>query len=128
MVRAVEVGYVQSLIGEEAWRLQQALDGGERVVVGLNRFTSDAPVPEPELYEPDPAMLRRQLDRLAEVKRARDDDRVRETLGVLREGAAREDVNLMAPLVDCANAYCTVGEIVAVLKDIWGEFRQPVVL
>jgi methylmalonyl-CoA mutase N-terminal domain/subunit len=127
MARAVEEGYVQSLIGDEAWRLQAAVEAGERPVVGVNRFATDAPVPEAELYEPDDETLRRQLARLAGMKGERDGESVASSLRALRAAAETDDVNLMGPLVDCANAYCTVGEIVAELKDVWGEFRQPVV-
>ena len=69
----------------------------------------------------------RQLERLAEVKRTRSDGDVRATLGALRAAATRDDDNLMPRLVDCAKAYCTVGEMVDVLKDEWGEFQQPAV-
>ena len=85
MARAVEEGYVQRLIGDEAWRLQAAVEGGERPVVGVNRFAGDAPVPEAELYEPDEETLRRQLARLAGGEgRAR-----RRVGGFLAAGAAR---------------------------------------
>jgi len=127
MAQAVEEGYVQSLIGDEAWRLQASIESGERPVVGVNRFVTDAPVPEAELYEPDEETLERQLARLAAVKAERDGERVAGSLRALRAAAERDDVNLMGPLVDCASSYCTVGEIVAELKDVWGEFRQPVV-
>jgi methylmalonyl-CoA mutase, N-terminal domain len=125
MARAVEEGYIQRLIGEEAYRLQRAVEAGESVIVGVNRFTTDEPVPETEMYELDEAGLRAQLERLAEVKRERDDSRVRAALAELARGAHSDGVNLMGPLVDCAHAYCTVGEMVGVLKDAWGEFRQP---
>ena len=61
------------------------------------------------------------------MKGERDGESVASSLRALRAAAETDDVNLMGPLVDCANAYCTVGEMVAVLKDVWGEFRQPVV-
>jgi methylmalonyl-CoA mutase, N-terminal domain len=61
------------------------------------------------------------------VKRSRSDAHVRTTLETLGKAAAQDDVNLMPLLVDCAKAYCTVGEMVGVLKDEWGEFQQPAV-
>ena len=66
---------------------------------------------------------RRQLERLAEVKRTREAAEVRRTLDELGRAARVDDENLMPLLVDCAHAYCTVGEIVDVLKGAWGEFR-----
>ncbi len=127
MVRGVEDGYVQRLIADEAYDLQRKLESGERPVVGLNMFQTDEHAPEVEGYEMDEENRARQLDRLAEVKRTREDAEVRRTLGELGEGARRSDVNLMPALIACAHAYCTVGEMVAVLKDAWGEFRQPAV-
>jgi methylmalonyl-CoA mutase N-terminal domain/subunit len=127
MVRGVEDGYVQHLIAEEAMAVQQALEGGERKVVGVNCFQTDEPPPEPEAYEPDADGRLRQLERLAEVRRTRDGAAVRRTLDALAAAAGAGDVNLMHPLIDCAHAYCSVGEMVDVLKGEWGEFRQPAV-
>jgi methylmalonyl-CoA mutase, N-terminal domain len=61
------------------------------------------------------------------VKRTRDGSEVSRTLEALGAASRRDDVNLMHPLIECALAYCTVGEMVSVLKDEWGEFRQPAV-
>jgi methylmalonyl-CoA mutase, N-terminal domain len=127
MVRGVEDGYVQRLIADEAFDQQHAVESGERKVVGVNCFTVDEPPPEPEGYEMDAAGRARQLERLAEVKRTRDGSEVSRTLEALGAASRRDDVNLMHPLIECALAYCTVGEMVSVLKDEWGEFRQPAV-
>jgi methylmalonyl-CoA mutase, N-terminal domain len=127
MVKAVEEGYLHGLIAEEAFQVHQAVASGERTIVGLNRFLTDEDPPEVEGYELDEQGRTRQLERLAHVKRWRSDADVRATLEALGKGAARHDVNLMPLLVDCAKAYCTVGEMVGVLKDEWGEFQQPAV-
>ncbi|MBV9870446.1 MAG: methylmalonyl-CoA mutase [Frankiaceae bacterium] len=127
MVEAVEQGYLHSLIADEAFRVQQALDSGDRAVVGLNKFATGEPPPEVEGFELDEGGRRRQLERLAEVKRTRSAADVTATLGALEKAAATDDENLMPLLVDCAKAYCTVGEMVDVLKSQWGEFQQPVV-
>jgi methylmalonyl-CoA mutase N-terminal domain/subunit len=127
MVDAVEQGYLHSLIADEAFRVQRALDTGERKVVGVNMFATDDAPPEVEGFELDEAGRQRQLERLAEVKRTRSSADVAATLGALEKAAAQDDENLMPLLVDCAKAYCTVGEMVDVLKSQWGEFQQPVV-
>ena len=67
------------------------------------------------------------MDRLADVKRSRSDAEVRVALDALGKAAVQDDVNLMPLLVDAAKAYCTVGEMVDVLKSEWGEFQQPAV-
>jgi methylmalonyl-CoA mutase, N-terminal domain len=127
MVRAIEEGYLQSLIAEEAHRIERAVSSGERVVVGLNAFETDEEPPDVEGYELDEKGRARQLERLEEVKRSRSVSEVRATLAALSEAASGETENLMPRLVDCAKAYCTVGEMVEVLKEQWGEFQQPVV-
>jgi methylmalonyl-CoA mutase N-terminal domain/subunit len=125
MVEAVEQGFLHKLIADEAFKVQQALSSGERKVVGVNIFQTDEQPPETEGYEPDEKGRQRQLERLAEVKRTRSAADVGSTLAALAQGAAAEDVNLMPLLIDCAKAYCTVGEMVDVLKAEWGEFVQP---
>jgi methylmalonyl-CoA mutase N-terminal domain/subunit len=127
MVRAIEEGYLQGLISEQSFRIDRAVASGERQVVGVNMFQTDDEPPEVEGYELDEKGRLRQLERLAEVKRSRPAADVKATLGALSAAAARDDENLMPYLVDCAKAYCTVGEMVDVLKDQWGEFQQPVV-
>jgi methylmalonyl-CoA mutase, N-terminal domain len=126
MVRAIEDGYLQGLIADEAYRAHAEIEAGVRPVVGVNRFASDEPVPDLATYELDPDGRDRQLKRLAAVKADRAAADVRDRLAALSR-AAEGTENLMGPLIDCVNAYCTVGEMVAALKAVWGEFQQPVV-
>jgi methylmalonyl-CoA mutase N-terminal domain/subunit len=126
MVRAIEDGYLQGLIADEAYRVHREVEDGTRPVVGANRFATDEPTPEPAAYELDAEGRERQLKRLAETKAARDGAAVRARLAELSR-AAEGDGNLMPVLIDCAKAYCTVGEMTAALTAVWGEFRQPVV-
>jgi methylmalonyl-CoA mutase N-terminal domain/subunit len=127
MVKAIEEGVLQRMISEQAFRVEQAVRSGERPVVGVNKFQTDEKPPETEGYELDEKGRLRQLERLAEVKRSRSAADVKAALGALSAAAAKDDENLMPILIDCAKAYCTVGEMVDVLKDQWGEFQQPVV-
>src|SRR5215467_12086177 len=126
MVRAIEDGYLQGLIADEAFKIHQEIESGTRPVVGVNRFVSDEPAPDLVIYELDADGRDRQLKRLAQVKADRDDAAVRARLASLSR-AAEGTGNLMEPLIDCAIAYCTVGEMVTALKAVWGEFQQPVV-
>ncbi|MET8209918.1 methylmalonyl-CoA mutase family protein [Streptomyces sp. NPDC005373] len=127
MVRAIEDGYLQGLIADEAYRTHQDIESGARPVVGVNRFSADEPPPDLATYELDAEGRERQLKRLARVKAERCSADVARTLQELRRAADAPDVNLMQPLVDCAAAYCTVGEMSDVLRAAWGEFQQPVV-
>ena len=126
MVRAIEDGYLQGLIADEAYKIHQDVESGERPVVGVNKFVTDEPPPDIDTYELDAEGRDLQLKRLARVKAERDPAAVQDTLAALSRGAEGDD-NLMHRLIDCANAYCTVGEMVSALKAVWGEFRQPVV-
>ncbi|WP_210588512.1 methylmalonyl-CoA mutase family protein [Streptomyces sp. GESEQ-35] len=127
MVRAIEDGYLQGLIADEAYRLHQDIEAGTRPVVGVNRYVAeDEPPPDIATYELDAKGREVQLERLARVKADRDPATVRARLADLARAAEGDD-NLMHPLIDCAGAYCTVGEMVTALKDVWGEFQQPVV-
>jgi methylmalonyl-CoA mutase, N-terminal domain len=126
MVSAIEDGYLQGLIADEAYRAHQQAESGEKPIVGVNRFTDDEPSPDLATYELDAGGRERQLKRLAKVKAERDNQEAGRKLADLAR-AAETDANLMHPLIDCANAYCTVGEMVTALKAVWGEFQQPVV-
>ena len=127
MVKAIEDGVLQRLISEQAFGVDRAVRSGERTIVGVNKFETDESPPKTEGYELDEKGRIRQLERLAEVKRTRSAADVKTTLGALSTAAAKNGENLMPHLVECARAYCTVGEMVDVLKDQWGEFQQPVV-
>ncbi len=127
MVQAVQSGFVQSKIADEAYSMQKKLESGEKPVVGVNLFETEEPAPQVEMYELNEADRQRQVDRLQKVKQERDNAQVESLLEKLEQQAAQDDVNLMPVLVECAHAYCTVGEMVKVLKKVWGEFDQPVV-
>jgi methylmalonyl-CoA mutase, N-terminal domain len=126
MVSAIEDGYLQGLIADEAFRTHQDIEAGTRPVVGVNRFVSEEPEPDIVTYELDAEGRDLQLKRLAKVKAERDSGAVQSSLAALSRSAEGSD-NLMHKLIDCANAYCTVGEMVSALKAVWGEFQQPVV-
>jgi methylmalonyl-CoA mutase, N-terminal domain len=126
MVHAIEDGYLQGLIADEAYRIHQDVEAGIRPVVGVNRFVADEPTPEIVTYELDAEGRELQLNRLSKVKAERDTATVEHSLAALSRAAEGTD-NLMPKLIDCANVYCTLGEMVAALKAVWGEFQQPVV-
>src|SRR6202000_2580926 len=111
MVRAIEDGYLQGLIADEAFRMHQDIEAGSRPVVGVNRFVSEEPEPDVVTYELDAEGRDLQLKRLSQVKSERDSAAVESSLAALTRAAEGTD-NLMHKLIDCANAYCTVGEMV----------------
>src|ERR1700733_2293990 len=126
MVRSIEDGYLQGLIADEAFRDHQRTEDGTKPVVGVKKFVTDEPAPDIDNYELNAEGRDLQLKRLAKIKAQRDSVAVKETLAALSRSAEGND-NLMPRLIDCANAYCSVGELVTALKAVWGEFQQPVV-
>jgi methylmalonyl-CoA mutase N-terminal domain/subunit len=128
VVNAIETGRLQQTIGDTAAQRQARMESGEDVVVGVNKYASEEDFPDIEGYELDAAGIEGQLSRLAEVRRSRDASLARKSLSALEDAAGTDDVNLMPLLIDCAKAYCTIGEIAGVLRDVWGEFQQPKVI
>jgi methylmalonyl-CoA mutase N-terminal domain/subunit len=123
MVDAVKRNYPQREIADAAFSLQQEIDAGERVVVGVNRFAAEDEEPIPTLRI-DPALEGKQLSRLQRARAARDGAAVEATLAALREHAAHPERNLMEPLLDCARAHASEGEIVESLQQVFGDYRE----
>jgi methylmalonyl-CoA mutase N-terminal domain/subunit len=119
--RAIELGFFQEAIARSAYEIQKAQESGERVVVGVNRFTDDSPPPALEL--PDfSALEAQQQARLAEARRRRDGAAVEGALNALRSAAAGTEP-LMPPILAAVRARATLGEISDTLRDVWGVYR-----
>ena len=122
MVQAIEKGYPQREIAESAYREQQAVDRGERVIVGVNESVGTVGAGVATLYIDDEAG-RKQLRRLAEVRSRRDAAELESALRKLGD-AAQGDENTMPALLDAVRAYATLGEMCAVLRKTWGEYAE----
>ena len=123
MVEAVKRNYPQREIADAAFELQREIDAGERIVVGVNRYVRHDEEPIPTLRV-DPALERKQIDRLQASRARRDGARVERSLTALREAAAHPDRNLMDPLLECARARASEGEIVESLQEVFGDYRE----
>jgi methylmalonyl-CoA mutase, N-terminal domain len=119
-VAAVEQGFVQDEIEQAAFRWQQEVEAGERVIVGVNRFTEGDEEPI-ELHRLDPAAERRQLERTARVRTERNPLGADRALAAVRE-VAHGDGNLLVPMREALRARCTVGEICNALRDEFGVY------
>jgi methylmalonyl-CoA mutase N-terminal domain/subunit len=122
MIPAIERGFPQREIAEAAYRYQQALDRKEKIMVGVNDFVA-AEEPPLEILQIDESVARQQAERLAELRRSRDNQRVTQTLKDL-EAAARGTKNTMPYILDCARAYATLGEICDTLRDVFGTYEE----
>jgi len=121
---AIEAGFQQRQIQESAYRVQQAIETGDQVVVGVNRFRDEAglSVPPP-IQRIDPDGERRQIERVRGVRAERDATAWEAALGRLEE-CARGGENLMPAMIESVRAYATVGEISNRLRATWGEHRE----
>jgi methylmalonyl-CoA mutase N-terminal domain/subunit len=123
MVEAVKRNYPQREIAEAAFAHQREIDSGERIVVGVNRYQLEGEDPIPTLRV-DPALEQKQVGRLEAVRAQRDGAAVERSLAALREAAADERRNLMQPLMDCAHALASEGEIVSSLQQVFGSYTE----
>ena len=123
MALAVEKGLIQREIALRAYQEEKAIQSGERVVVGVNKYRSGVE-PALTLHAYDPAYREKQVERLRDVRRRRDAGEVRESLAALRR-AARGDENTMPHILRAVKAYATLGEITDTLKEVFGEFQEP---
>ena len=121
-LEGIEQGFQQREIQESAYRLQRQLETKERVVVGVNQFTTAGERP-PETLRLDPEVARNRAARLAALRARRDNEAVRSALDRIC-GAASTDENMMPLILDAVEAYATVGEICGVLREEWGEYRE----
>jgi methylmalonyl-CoA mutase N-terminal domain/subunit len=120
---ALEAGWLHAEIEESAYRLQRAVDTDARVVVGVNRFVTEAPAVVVGSPTTTDEAEKDQLARLAEVKQRRNDDEVRRALAQLQKAAEGKE-NTIPSLLDAVRAYATVGEICDVLANVWGRYRD----
>lgn len=120
-VEAIKTGFFQRRIEESSYKYQMEIENGERTVVGVNSFTVEEE-PKIELLKVDPEVERRQLERLREYKKNRDQDKVLKSLDNLRK-AALGDENLMPLIIEAIKNKATLGEISDALREVWGEFK-----
>jgi methylmalonyl-CoA mutase, N-terminal domain len=123
---AIEAGFFQREIADAAYRYQHEIDTRQRIVVGVNDYLTDEPLQIPILHM-DPLGYDRQCARLEQVRATRDNERVGVTLNAL-EAAARGSENLMPHILNAVKAYATLQEIMDVLRQVFGEYREPIIV
>jgi methylmalonyl-CoA mutase, N-terminal domain len=125
MVEAVKTGFPQREIADASFELQTEIDSGRRIVVGVNRYT-EGDEGTTDLLRIDPALERKQIDRVQAIRAGRDATRVEKVLAEIKQAGAGER-NLMPLLIEAARAHVSEGEIVEALQEVWGDYReQPV--
>ena len=126
VIPALEQGFFQREIATSAYRYQREIEERRRIVVGVNEHLSAEPLSIP-LLKMDPQGERRQRERLARVRSERDNDLLQRRLAALRQ-AAQGTENLVPLILDAVRAYGTLSEICNVLRDVFGEYREPVII
>jgi methylmalonyl-CoA mutase, N-terminal domain len=125
MAQGISSGWVQREVLRESYRHSREVADGTRPVVGENIYATADEAPPTALFTHDEGLVEEQLARVQEVRASRDGDLVRKTLAALRDVAADPEQNLMPATVECVRAYATVGEICGALREVFGEFQEP---
>ena len=123
MLVGIERGYFQSEIADAAFREQELYEKGRLVKVGVNEFVEENEQPLDVLII-GPETEEAQISSVQRVRKERDNDAAQRALDALKSAARTEDENLVLPLVDCARAYCTEGEIIGALREVFGEYTE----
>ncbi|HVN14390.1 MAG TPA: methylmalonyl-CoA mutase family protein [Anaerolineales bacterium] len=126
VIPAIEKGFMQSEIADAAYRYQREIDEGVRKIVGVNAYAEEKPLAVP-ILEMDPQGYDRQAARLAELRKTRDSGRVGQALDKLRM-AAQGTENTMPYLLEAVRSYATLGEIISVMKEVFGVYEEPTMI
>jgi len=131
MVKAIESGYIRKVIAEDAYKSHTALQSGEKIRVGVNKFTIGEAEPPRRPYRFDPEEEERQVEELNQLKQERDSSVVENTLNKIRAIAMKKactENNLVPAIIEAVEAYATVGEICGALREVFGEYVEPSIL
>ncbi len=122
VIKAIEAGYIQKEIGDAAYAYQKAVETGDQIVVGVNKFQIDEELPK-NILRVDPEVEAYQREKTARVRAERDAPAVDQALEALRR-AASDGTNVMPPILAAVKAYATLGEICGVLRGVYGEYTE----
>ncbi len=125
-LEAIRKGYMQAEIARSAYDFQKAVDNGEQVVVGVNKYKVKIEA-EKTIFEVDPAVEQKQAARLKSLRAERDNAKVEQALNKVKQ-VAKTNENLMPVLIEAVKTYATVGEICNALREVFGEYREPSIL
>lgn len=124
--KAIERGYIQQEIQDSSYKYQMEIEAGDRIVVGMNKFQIKEAAPK-GLLKVDPVVGELQKKKLEALRNERDNNKVQTALESLRK-AAQTDENLMPFILEAVRTYATLGEICGVLREVFGEYQQSVIL
>ncbi len=125
IVEAISTGRIQEAISRQAYARELAIQKGETPKVGVNCYRKEEEARSVEFHPYNEENARRQVENLTRVKVKRDTSEVARCLAIVKEDAQR-NVNLMPSIIEAVKAYATVGEITQTLKDVYGEYDEPI--
>ncbi|MEN3042955.1 MAG: methylmalonyl-CoA mutase family protein, partial [Fervidobacterium sp.] len=114
-------------IHESAYKQQLAVEKGEEVIVGVNKFTIEEDLNQKQILKVDPELEMKQKERLKKLRERRDNDKVKKILTKIKEVASTNE-NLFPYVLEAVKAYATVGEISNALRDVFGEYTETVIV
>jgi methylmalonyl-CoA mutase, N-terminal domain len=120
-VKCIEKNFQQDEIANSAYEFEKEIESGERVIVGVNRFTDDDHPQDLDLLRIDESIQKKQVEKLKETRKSRDNEKVELTLKQLKS-AATGDENILPYILNCVESYCSIGEISNTLRSVWGEY------
>ena len=123
-VAAIEKGFMQQEIVESAYRFQKEVEAKKRIILGVNEFITEEEIPI-KILQIDPEIEKKLVERLRQMKRQRNQAKVKETLNKLRRAAEQENTNLMPFILQAVKEYATLGEICDTLREVFGEYKPP---
>jgi methylmalonyl-CoA mutase, N-terminal domain len=123
VVAAIKENFFQREIADASFRYQSEVEQKQRIVVGVNRYEVAQEQPL-EILKIDPALEQKQIARVQALRAGRDSAAVESALARLKDDAAREDRNLMPPIIEASRAYVTMGEMCDALREVWGVWRE----
>jgi methylmalonyl-CoA mutase N-terminal domain/subunit len=126
VVKAIEMGFFQKEISDAAYRYQKEIENKTKIVVGVNDYVIEDEDIEIDTLKLDPRVEEAQCEALKQLRARRDNLAVKSALGELRRAARGAD-NLMLRIVNCSRVYCTLGEMIQVLREEFGEYKEPII-
>ena len=123
VIPAIKENFFQREIADASFRYQHEVEQRERIIVGVNRYELENEEPL-EILRIDPSLEGKQISRVQALRARRDSNAVESALARLKEDAAREDRNLMRPIIEASKLYVTMGEMCDALRDVWGVWRE----
>ncbi len=126
VVKAIEGGYIQKEIQDSSYKYQLSVETKDRIVVGVNKYTMQETA-KGELLRVNPEVEKKQVAKLASVKKERSMKDVEARLADVRK-AAKEGTNLMPPIIEAVKVYASIGEICGVMREVFGEYKEKIII